>query len=94
MANLKQQCEKNEQNTETLQHLITALKTQVELTRTEGDLKVKEETQKRIDCSKQFQVRACLCTWLYKRTCGDCSNKCLPIRRSSLFLTLRLEHHV
>ena len=40
-----------------LQKLVTALKSQITLTKEEGDLKVKEETQKRIESAKSFEVR-------------------------------------
>ena len=49
------QLEKQDQTKEALQKLITALRTQVDLVKEEGELKLREETQKRIDCSKQFQ---------------------------------------
>ena len=57
IKNLLSQMEKQEATRGALQKLISALKQQIELTREEGDLKLKEETQKRIDCSKQFQVK-------------------------------------
>lgn len=56
LKNLTTQAEKQEQTKGALQNLITALKTQITLTKEEGDLKLKEETHKRIECSKSFQA--------------------------------------
>jgi len=53
--NIIDQLDKNEQTKEALQKLCKALKTQVELKREEGELKLREETQKRIDCTTSFQ---------------------------------------
>ena len=39
-----------------LQKLVTALKSQITLTKEEGDLKLKEETHKRIESAKSFEV--------------------------------------
>ena len=47
--------EKNEQTKVALQKLCTALKTQVDLKCEEGELKLKDETQKRIDATTSFQ---------------------------------------
>ena len=48
--------DKNDQTKEALQKLCKALKTQVDLKSEEGDLKLKEETQKRIDATTSFQA--------------------------------------
>jgi hypothetical protein len=58
--NLVSQLGTQNQTREALQNLITALKTQITLTKEEGELKLKEETQKRIECSNQFQGRDAL----------------------------------
>ncbi len=52
---MKEQLSKMMHKSQTLENLATALKNQVDLVRTEGDLRLKEETQKRIDSSKNFQ---------------------------------------
>ena len=48
--------DKNDQTKEALQKLCKALKTQVDLKSEEGELKLKEETQKRIDATTSFQT--------------------------------------
>ena len=53
ISNLDQKCV-------TLHNLAEALRAQVELVRTEGELKLREETQRRIDSSKGFQVVWCV----------------------------------
>ena len=53
--NIVDQLDKNEQTKEALQKLCKALKTQVDLKCEEGELKLKEETQKRVDCTTSFQ---------------------------------------
>ena len=53
--NIVDQLDKNEQTKAALQKLCKALKTQVDLKTEEGDLKLREETQKRIDCTTSFQ---------------------------------------
>jgi hypothetical protein len=55
LKNLTEQAEKQDQTKGALNNLITALKAQVQLTKEEGELKLKEETHKRIECSKSFQ---------------------------------------
>ena len=40
-----------------LQKLVEALKSQITLTKEEGDLKLKEETHKRMESAKSFEVR-------------------------------------
>ena len=54
--NIVDQLDKNEQTKEALQKLCKALKTQVDLKSEEGELKLKEETQKRIDATTSFQT--------------------------------------
>ena len=54
--NIADQLEKNDQTKEALQKLCKALKTQVDLKCDEGELKLKEETQKRIDVTQSFQT--------------------------------------
>merc|ERR1712203_183269 len=49
--NIVEQLDKNEQTKASLQKLCKALKTQVDLKTEEGDLKLREETQKRIDAT-------------------------------------------
>lgn len=51
-----EQMEKYDQTNGALKKLTAALRTQIDLTKEEGDLKLKEETQKRIECSQQFQA--------------------------------------
>ena len=53
--NIVDQLDKNEQTKEALQKLCKALKQQVDLKTEEGELKLKEETQKRIDATTSFQ---------------------------------------
>merc|ERR1712226_357642 len=53
--NIVDQLDKNEQTKAALQKLCKALKTQVDLKTEEGDLKLREESQKRIDCTTSFQ---------------------------------------
>jgi len=53
--NIIEQLDKNEQTKEALQKLCKALKQQVDLKTEEGELKLKEETQKRIDATTSFQ---------------------------------------
>ena len=48
--------DKNDQTKAALQKLCKALKTQVDLKAEEGELKLKEETQKRIDATTSFQT--------------------------------------
>jgi hypothetical protein len=55
LKNMLAQMEKQEQTKEALKNLINALRNQVTLVREEGELKLKEETQRRIDCSKKFE---------------------------------------
>ena len=54
--NIVDQLEKNEHTKEALQKLCAALKTQVDLKCEEGELKLREETQKRIDATTSFQT--------------------------------------
>jgi len=54
--NIIDQLDKNDQTKEALQKLCKALKTQVDLKSEEGELKLKEETQKRIDATTSFQT--------------------------------------
>ncbi len=54
---LRDRCAKSEYKSTTFAKLTEALRAQVDLVRTEGELRLKEETQKRIDTSKAFQVR-------------------------------------
>jgi len=53
--NIVEQLDKNEQTKEALQKLCKALKQQVDLKTEEGELKLREETQKRIDATSSFQ---------------------------------------
>ena len=53
--NLMQQIAKQGETSAALTKLIDALKTQVALTKEEAGLKLMEETNKRIECSKNFQ---------------------------------------
>jgi hypothetical protein len=54
--NIIDQLDKNDQTKAALQKLCKALKTQVDLKAEEGELKLKEETQKRIDATTSFQT--------------------------------------
>lgn len=55
MANMITQMEKNEQTKSALQKLCEALKTQVTLKEEENNLRLQEETQKRIEVTKSFE---------------------------------------
>jgi len=55
VANLTGQLEKNDLTKSALQKLCDALKTQVNLKEEENNLKLQEETQKRIEISKTFE---------------------------------------
>ncbi len=55
-AEAREARDKAERKADTLQNLSQALRSQVDLVRTEGELRVREETQKRIECSKAFQA--------------------------------------
>ena len=57
VRNLVEQMGKQTETLTALQKLVTALKSQITLTKEEGDLKLKEETQKRIESAKSFEVR-------------------------------------
>ena len=56
MRNLAEQMGKQTETLSALQKLVTALKSQITLTKEEGDLKLKEETHKRIEFAKSFEV--------------------------------------
>ena len=56
MRNLAEQMGKQTETLSALQKLVTALKSQITLTKEEGDLKLKEETHKRIESAKSFEV--------------------------------------
>jgi len=55
-ANITEQLEKNEQTKAALQNLCKALKTQIELKEEEGDLRLREEAQKRLECTQNFET--------------------------------------
>ena len=55
LANVNGQLEKNEMTKEAMQKLCEALRTQVTLKDEENNLKLQEETQKRIDITKNFE---------------------------------------
>ncbi len=55
-SNLTGQLEKNDMTKAALQKLCDALKTQVSLKDEENNLKLQEETQKRIDMTKSFEA--------------------------------------
>ena len=55
MANVNGQLEKNDMTKVAMQKLCDALKTQVTLKDEENNLKLQEETQKRIDITKNFE---------------------------------------
>eukprot|EP00096_Caligus_rogercresseyi_P010287 TRINITY_DN3697_c0_g1_i1.p1 TRINITY_DN3697_c0_g1~~TRINITY_DN3697_c0_g1_i1.p1 ORF type:complete len:306 (+),score=93.34 TRINITY_DN3697_c0_g1_i1:295-1212(+) len=54
-VNLKEQLIKSDETKDALKKLIDALRAQVELTKEESSLKLKEETQKRLECSLKFE---------------------------------------
>jgi len=54
--NITEQLSKNEQTKTALQSLCKALKTQIELKAEEGELKLKEEAQKRLECTQSFET--------------------------------------
>merc|ERR1719232_450952 len=56
LANVNGQLEKNEMTKEAMQKLCEALRTQVTLKDEENNLKLQEETQKRIDITKNFET--------------------------------------
>ena len=56
VRNLAEQMGKQTETLSALQKLVTALKSQITLTKEEGDLKLKEETHKRIESAKSFEV--------------------------------------
>lgn len=53
---MTEQLGKNEETKEALQKLCKALKAQVDLKSEEGELKLREETKKRIECAKSFEA--------------------------------------
>jgi len=55
LANVNGQLEKNDMTKEAMQKLCEALRTQVTLKDEENNLKLQEETQKRIDITKNFE---------------------------------------
>jgi len=55
VRNLAEQMGKQTETLSALQKLVTALKSQITLTKEEGDLKLKEETHKRIESAKSFE---------------------------------------
>ena len=57
MRNLVDQMGKQTETLTALQKLVEALKSQITLTKEEGDLKLKEETHKRMESAKSFEVR-------------------------------------
>ena len=48
--------EKNDQTKTALQNLCKALKTQIDLKEEENELKLKEEAQKRLECTESFET--------------------------------------
>jgi len=55
-ANINEQLEKNDQTKSALQNLCKALKTQIELKQEEGELRLREEAQKRLDVTQSFET--------------------------------------
>jgi len=55
VRNLVEQMGKQTETLTALQKLVTALKSQITLTKEEGDLKLKEETHKRMESAKSFE---------------------------------------
>jgi len=55
-ANINEQLEKNDQTKSALQNLCKALKTQIELKQEEGELRLREEAQKRLDVTQNFET--------------------------------------
>jgi hypothetical protein len=56
VTNMKSQLEKNDLTKSALQKLCDALRTQVELKEDENNLRLMEETQKRIEITKNFET--------------------------------------
>ena len=61
-ANINEQLEKNDQTKSALQNLCKALKTQIELKQEEGELRLREEAQKRLDVTQVYTFSCWFCS--------------------------------